>query len=243
MVQEDNTGKLAAKVDNRIRIIRGILLCMNAITWFVAIAVIVICFWLRFDYSVKEWISRLEIESFYIGLYIIIVSSVIIFITGFISCFATISENIILLLANIVVQVLLFIIGMAGACVLMQNSAYKSSIHPVISSVMLKLIELAPNYDAAAYSLSLLQEDIGCCGANGVDDYFNMKRAVPNQCRDSVTGNVYFYGCADELTWFLEQRSSWLIGLVIALCCKKMLNAVLTAILIQLVQKYNKYSV
>uniref|UniRef100_A0A0A9VZ36 Tetraspanin n=1 Tax=Lygus hesperus TaxID=30085 RepID=A0A0A9VZ36_LYGHE len=242
MVMGDNS-KVAEKVDRRIRVIRGILLCLNAITWFICIAVIALCFWLRFDDSIQQWVDRLEIQSFYIGLYILIISSAILFITGFISCFATISESLVLLLANIVVQLLLFILGLAGAMVLMENSAYQSAIHPVIKTVMLRLIQIAPNYDKASYSLSLLQEDIGCCGANGVDDYFNMKRAVPSECRDPITGNVYYYGCADELTWFLEQRSGWLIGLVIALCCKKMLNAVLTAILIQLVQKYNNYSV
>lgn len=78
---------------------------------------------------------------------------------------------------------------------------------------------------------------MGCCGGSGVDDFINLRRAIPAQCRDTVTGNAFYYGCADEITWLLEQRSSWITGLAILLCAKKIVNIVLSTILIQLHQK------
>lgn len=75
---------------------------------------------------------------------------------------------------------------------------------------------------------------MGCCGANGPNDYINLQRALPVECRDTVTGNAFFYGCADEITWYLEQKSSWISGLAIGLCSINVLDAVLSIILAQL---------
>lgn len=54
---------------------------------------------------------------------------------------------------------------------------------------------------------------IGCCGYDGPNDYYSMKKPLPNECRDLITGNAYFHGCVDELTWFLEGRSGWIAWL------------------------------
>lgn len=59
---------------------------------------------------------------------------------------------------------------------------------------------------------------IGCCGADGAIDFINMNKPLPSECRDSVTGNAYFHGCVDELTWYLEGRTGWLAGIVLASC-------------------------
>lgn len=49
-------------------------------------------------------------------------------------------------------------------------------------------------------------------------DYLNLNKPLPSECRDSVTGNAYFHGCIDELTWYLEGKTSWLAGIVLASC-------------------------
>ena len=50
---------------------------------------------------------------------------------------------------------------------------------------------------------------IGCCGADGPNDYMVMRQPLPLECRDTVTGNAFFNGCVNELTWFLEDKSIW----------------------------------
>ena len=32
---------------------------------------------------------------------------------------------------------------------------------------------------------------VGCCGADGSDDFINAKKPVPTECRDMVTGCEY----------------------------------------------------
>lgn len=59
---------------------------------------------------------------------------------------------------------------------------------------------------------------IGCCGADGANDYLESRKPLPSECRDSVTGHTYFHGCVDELTWFLEEKASWLAGIAMFLC-------------------------
>ena len=56
---------------------------------------------------------------------------------------------------------------------------------------------------------------IGCCGADGPEDYVQLLKPLPTECRDTVTGNAFFYGCVDELTWYLEDKSAWLAGLAL----------------------------
>lgn len=46
----------------------------------------------------------------------------------------------------------------------------------------------------------------------------NMRKPLPAECRDTVTGNAYYYGCVEELTWYLEEKSGWLAGIAMAAC-------------------------
>jgi hypothetical protein len=59
---------------------------------------------------------------------------------------------------------------------------------------------------------------IGCCGADGPNDYLNLLKPLPTECRNTVTGNAFFHGCVDELTWFLEEKAGWLAALALGVC-------------------------
>lgn len=58
---------------------------------------------------------------------------------------------------------------------------------------------------------------VGCCGADGSNDYTALRQPLPSACRDTVTGNAFFHGCVDELTWVLEDKSAWVAGLAMTL--------------------------
>lgn len=60
-----------------------------------------------------------------------------------------------------------------------------------------------------------------------------MRQPLPSSCRDSVTGNAYFHGCVDELTWILEDKSSWIAGLAMILAFIQVrMNIILITIII-----------
>lgn len=43
-----------------------------------------------------------------------------------------------------------------------------------------------------------------------------LRQPLPSSCRDTVTGNAFFYGCTDELTWLIEDKSGWIAGLAMS---------------------------
>lgn len=59
---------------------------------------------------------------------------------------------------------------------------------------------------------------VGCCGADGANDYLSLQQPLPTQCRDTVTGNPFYHGCVDELTWFFEEKTAWVVGLAMSVC-------------------------
>ncbi|PNF24099.1 Tetraspanin-2A [Cryptotermes secundus] len=121
------------------------------------------------------------------------------------------------LISFVGVQVICFILGAAGAAVLLDYSTYDSQIQPLIRQRMRYLISESQN-EYASSVLRMVQETIGCCGADGPNDYLQLLKPLPTECRDTVTGNAFFYGCVDELTWFLEDKSGWLSALALTAC-------------------------
>lgn len=66
--------------------------------------------------------------------------------------------------------------------------------------------------------INALSFQIGCCGADGPNDYLNLMQPLPSQCRDTVTGNPFYHGCVDELTWYFEEKAGWVAGLAMVVC-------------------------
>lgn len=62
-------------------------------------AIFGLCLWLRFEPGIQEWVEDLHIEDFYIGLYILIVGSIIVMVVAFLGCLSALQENTVTLLA------------------------------------------------------------------------------------------------------------------------------------------------
>ncbi|KAH0555495.1 hypothetical protein KQX54_019408 [Cotesia glomerata] len=173
--------------------------------------------WLRVEPGFQEWVEFLDLGDYYIGTYILIVASVIVMVIAFFGSAAALMESALFLWINIGLQLFTFIFGLAGAAVLLDYSTYDSKIQPIIHRSMTSLI-VNSQYHRQSQILKIVQENIGCCGANGPMDYLDLLKPLPSECRDTVTGNAFFHGCVDELTWYLESRSGWLAGLALTLC-------------------------
>lgn len=50
--------------------------------------------WLRLEPGFQEWIEWLEIEEFYIGIYILIVAAIFVMIVAFVGCAAALMEHV-----------------------------------------------------------------------------------------------------------------------------------------------------
>ncbi|XP_046431664.1 tetraspanin-2A [Neodiprion virginianus] len=229
-------GTGAAQLEQKIGCIKYLIFCFNAVSWIFGASLFGLSLWMRLEPGFEEWVGFLGMWQFYIGIYILIAASVIVMIISFVGCGAALMELVVGLYAYIGLQILSFVCGLAGAAVLLDYSTYDSSIQPIISTAMTNLISNS-QYEGAAVILRMVQENIGCCGANGPMDYLTMLKPLPTECRDTVTGNAFFHGCVDELTWFLEARSGWIAGLALSLCMLHVVLAVLALILIQAIKK------
>ncbi|XP_011298165.1 CD81 antigen [Fopius arisanus] len=235
-------GSEAARLERSIGCVKYTIFSLNAILWIFGAAMFGVSVWMRADPGFQEWVEFLEIDEFYIGLYILIVASIIVMVVAFFGCAAALMENINALYIHIGLQMLGFCLGLAGTAVLLDFSTYDSDIQPLIRRSMTTLI-INSQYEKPGMILRMIQEGIGCCGSDGPMDYLNLYKPLPSECRDSVTGNAFFHGCVDELSWFLEGRSGWLAGISLALCLLHVIQAVLSLILIQARQKEDEAAI
>ncbi|XP_050457933.1 tetraspanin-2A [Cataglyphis hispanica] len=226
----------APLLEKQIGCIKFTIFCLNVIIWILGCAMFGLSIWMRFEPMFEEWVEFLDMYEFYIGIYVLIVTSVFIMAVAFIGCGAALMENILALYIHVGLQLFSFICGLSGAAVILDYSTYDSKIQPIIERSMYNLISKS-HHETAGFILRIIQETVGCCGADGPRDYTHLRKPLPTECRDTVTGNAFHYGCVEELSWFLEARSGWLAGLAMALCMLHVIIAVLTLTLIRAIKK------
>lgn len=224
------------QIDRWISCIKYSLFCLNIVAWLFGAAMFGMCIWMRKDPGMEDWVQRLDLWDFYSGVYVLLTASIIIMVTSFVGCCSALTESQRALQLFTGTQVLSFLVGLAGSAVLLDYSTYNSHIQPILRRVFRKLI-MNSQYDDVAYVLNQVQESVSCCGADGPADYLTMRKPLPTECRDTVTGNAFFYGCVEELTWFLEERSAWLAALAMTVCFANVVNAVLSQLLVQALRK------
>ncbi|XP_031625881.1 tetraspanin-2A-like [Contarinia nasturtii] len=229
-------GANMAKLENQISTIKYSIFCFNIIAWIIGAGMFIATVWIRAEKSFEEWIQILDIYVYYVGIYILIAASVIILIVSFLGCCSALMEHTQGLFLFIGTQCLAFIIHVAGSAVLLDYSTLNSSIQPFIRDSMRRLI-MSSSTPQSTTVLKMIQENIGCCGADGSNDYIIMRQPLPSTCRDTVTGNAFFHGCVDELTWLLEDKSGWVAGLAMTLAFIQVINVVLSLVLIQALKK------
>lgn len=59
----------------------------------IAASIFALCMWLRFEQGLQEWIEKLELSPFYIGVYVLVIASAVMMIISFIGCVAALQEN------------------------------------------------------------------------------------------------------------------------------------------------------
>ena len=228
--------KTGPQLEQRIQCIKFTIFCLNAIIWLLGSAMFGLCMWLRLDPGFQEWVDFLDMDEFYIGIYILLAVSIFIIIITFVGCGVTLMEHTLGLYIFAGLQMFCYVLGLVGTCILLDYSTYDSKIQPLIRRSMTALIEKYHD-ERATFVLRLIQESIGCCGADGPMDYLKLKKPLPNECRNTVTGNAFFHGCVEEISWFLEGRSGWLAGLALALCLLHIVIAALTTTLVRAIKK------
>ncbi|GLV35179.1 Tetraspanin 2A [Carabus blaptoides fortunei] len=240
--QGEGEGAGVNNLESHIQIIKYVIFFLNILIWLIAASVLGLCMWLRFEPGIDDWVTKLELQPFYIGVYVLILGAVLVMVVSFLGCFAALSENQVFMMIFIITQAVGFVCGLSGSAVLLDNSTYESKLQPMIRTSMRNLIMNSGHHDPSRFTLNLVQEHIGCCGSDGSNDYINWNQPVPPTCRDSVTGNAYYHGCVDELTWFFEEKAGWVVALAMTICFIHVINIALSVLLMQALKLEEKQS-
>lgn len=233
-------GEGAAKLARNIACVKYTLFCFNIVAWLVGLGLFAFSLWIRVEPGFEEWIKILDIYSYYIGVYILIAVSVVVLLTSFLGCCSALMEHGVALLIFMVTQVICFLLAIFGTAILLEHSTYDSRIQPMIRHTMTRLI-MRSEYEPASEWLRLIQESVGCCGADGPNDYLVLRQPLPLECRDTVTGHAFANGCVDEMTWYLEDKSIWAAAMAMSLAMLHVINAVLALVLMQALRKEEKF--
>ncbi|KAM7347762.1 tetraspanin 2A [Cochliomyia hominivorax] len=223
-------------LEKQIGCVKYTLFCFNIVAWMIATSLFALTVWLRAEPGFNEWLRILEAEAFYIGVYILIAISIILMAVSFLGCLSALMENTLALFVFIGTQIFGFIATTVGAALLLQYSTMHSSLQPLLL-VSIKRFVSTSEYSYSAYVLNMIQENIGCCGATGPWDYLDLRQPLPSSCRDTVSGNAFFVGCVDALTWFFEGKTAWIVALALALSFLNVICSVMSLVLVQAVKK------
>ncbi|XP_049289291.1 tetraspanin-2A [Anopheles funestus] len=236
MARGEGKGESVARLSNQIACIKYTLFCFNIVAWIVGAGLFAFTIFIRAEPGFDEWIAILEVYEYYIGVYILIAAGALVMIFSFLGCCSALMEHSSALYLFIGTQVFLFILTVIGSAILLDYSTMNSSIQPLIRQTMLRFI-ITSEHPHSSSALKLIQESIGCCGADGPNDYMVMRQPLPLECRDTVTGNAFFNGCVNELTWFLEDKSIWAAIMAMILAAVHTCNAVLGIVLVQALRR------
>lgn len=236
MARGEGKGESVAKLANRIAAIKYTLFCFNIVSWIIGAGLFAFTIYIRAEPGFDEWVALLDIYQYYIGVYILIGTGALVMIFSFLGCCSALMEHSLALYAFIGTQIFLFVATIVGSAIILDFSTMNSSIQPLIRQTMLRFI-MTSEHPHSSFALKLIQESIGCCGADGPNDYMILRQPLPLECRDTVTGNAFFHGCVDELTWYLEDKSIWAAVMAMVLSAIHTANVVLGIVLVQALKR------
>lgn len=115
--------------------------------------------WVRTEPGFVDWINKLEIRVFFIGIYILISVGLIVIGLSLLGCVSSLMENAFAQYIYIGSQILGFVLSVVGSAVLMNFSTMQSSLQPMIRDIMTRFV-MTSEYPRSAAILRMIQEAV-----------------------------------------------------------------------------------
>lgn len=115
--------------------------------------------WVRTEPGFVDWVNKLEIRVFFVGVYILIAVGIIVMGLSFLGCLSSLMENVLALYTFIGSQILGFVLSVVGAAVLLNFSTMQSNLQPMIRDVMKRFVMTSENPRSSAV-LRMIQESV-----------------------------------------------------------------------------------
>ncbi|KAI9562987.1 hypothetical protein GHT06_010443 [Daphnia sinensis] len=185
---------------------------------FLAVAVMGLCLWLRYEWDFKHYVYELEAQKvMWTGPYLLITSSSLAMATSAVGVWAIAAEHCRLLLLFTLGSGMSVILGLTGISYTLNYGIYQSDLTPWLEQRFWDLFHEMDYNERSARIIRIIQEDIQCCGPSDWKDYPAFNKVVPDECRNPATGNIASGGCAEEFARWLEPKTGWLSGIALLL--------------------------
>jgi len=211
-LKADYQGVSEDELRRAINIHRIILIGLFLITLLIGLITFAICIWVRFDLDFWQWVISIEWYTYWYAMYPTLIAMVCVVILSLSGLYGSANyvrygwltfvlwSYVVMFFFHIICATVITVYGVEESPVLVNE----------LSEVFLKLVY---NWDDVAqdnHMLRQIMEYVGCCAADGSDDFINIKKEVPFECRDRTTGSEWTYGCQQAMAWWLEPWSAFL---------------------------------
>ena len=115
--------------------------------------------WVRTEPGFVDWVSKLELIVFFIGIYILIAVGIIVMGLSFLGCLSSLMENMLALYVFIGSQILGFVLSVVGSAVLLNFSTMNSNLQPMIRDIMNRFVMTSETQRSSAI-LKMIQEAV-----------------------------------------------------------------------------------
>ncbi len=164
-----------------------------------------ICMWVRFDLDFREWVKALNWYTYWYVTYVITLASLCEVALSGLVIWAVLYRNRSGLKASVWCMIPLAIVEIvAASLIVLYGSEESETLTSDLYDVFIDFVYRWDTDPEAKATLKQIMEYVGCCGADGSDDFINNLKPVPFECRDPITGAEWGYGCMQQLAWYLE---------------------------------------
>jgi hypothetical protein len=226
---------------DRLMRLKWVLIVLDIIVFFIALATFGICLWIRFDLDFQQWVRGMHWYSYWYCMYVIMFAMVFTVLNTLLHAYGILSDSTAALGFTQFFHVVLMIIQFVGAVVICVYGVEESDVlYKELHATFLGLIYRMDYDPSATRALRMVQEFVHCCGARGSEDYTRAHKPVPMECRNQVTGKEYRYGCAQQMAWWLEPWTSYLAAACLALILLHVAQMIITSKVVRKIRQYRQ---
>lgn len=176
-----------------------------------------------FETDFRRWVNELGMQHYWTGVYILLAAGVLTMIQVFFGVLGAYQKKRTYLHVFCVSVSICIILEIVGASYMLSNGIRFSKVEIWLRETFLQLIAEFDYDESSRRMMNIIQEWVGCCGADGILDYIQWNKVIPTTCYNPVNGNAWYragygyVGCVRGFTWYLEPMTGWISGLALSL--------------------------
>ncbi|XP_011304710.1 CD9 antigen [Fopius arisanus] len=171
-------------------IIKYTLVCVNLVFWALGLAAVVLGVWMLVDNTFIVSLTQEE-SNYHAGLYIMVAAGALLLIVSFLGCCGAFRESQCLLVSFFSCLLVIVVAQIAAGAWLY---THRDTFGPLVKRAFTETIK--KDYGVIEYrtaTIDAFQSNLGCCGANGPDDWagseYNTKGSTLSGLSVPVTSN------------------------------------------------------